>query len=224
MTQYSFNDAGIAFYGTELKYQQLGFPRDVSKQIRKVFIHQASSLNDDRAGRSQPLQDSKCPLGHVLKSWYLFIFSFSALFRPKSLETAILIILALFSVLCHTTIVGFIAPPSICVERKPRCRLLNFCQYFLIIYIHISKGRNSLKNCSIDQIFFLKVQDIAIKFYFLECYHFRKIMKRKCQKTEFRGGHLGFLAAILDWQWGIACILFMIMIICTNFGNSTIYI
>ena len=25
---------------------------------------------------------------------------------------------------------------------------------FLTIYIHISKGRNSLKNCSIDQIFF----------------------------------------------------------------------
>ena len=40
-------------------------------------------------------------------------------------------------------------------------------------------------------------------FLFFESYHFLKIMKRKCQTTEFRGGHLGFLAAILDWQWGI---------------------
>ena len=37
----------------------------------------------------------------------------------------------------------------------------------LTIYIHISKGRNSLKNCSIDQIFFLQVQDIPIKFFVL---------------------------------------------------------
>ena len=44
-----------------------------------------------------------------------------------------------------------------------------------------------------DEVFFL----------FFESYHFLKFMKRKCQKTEFRGGHLGFLAAILDWQWGI---------------------
>ena len=66
------------------------------------------------------------------------------------------------------------------------------CQYFwyfsrkksfLTIFIHISKDRNSLKNCSIDQIL--------------------KIIKRKCQKIEFRGGHLGFLPACLDWQWQV---------------------
>ena len=47
------------------------------------------------------------------------------------------------------------------------------CQHFLelflkkaffTIYIHISKGRYSVKNCSIDQIFFPKVQNIPIKF------------------------------------------------------------
>ena len=36
---------------------------------------------------------------------------------------------------------------------------------------------------------------------FFESYHFLKIIKQKCQKTEFRRGHLGFWAAILDWQW-----------------------
>ena len=123
---------------------------------------------------------------------------------------------------------------------------------FFTIYIHISKDRNSLINCSIDQIFFStgsehsnhvfcsfrSIQmsiflDLLQKkklpfiyifqravihskivrltrffstgsehsnevFLFFESYHFLKIMKRKCQKTEFRGGHLGFLAAILD--------------------------
>ena len=33
-------------------------------------------------------------------------------------------------------------------------------------------------------------------------YHILKIMRQKCQ-TEFCGGHRRFLAAILDWQWGI---------------------
>ena len=41
---------------------------------------------------------------------------------------------------------------------------------FLTIYVHYSKCRNSLKNCSIDQIFFLQVQNIPIKFlYSLRC-------------------------------------------------------
>ena len=57
-------------------------------------------------------------------------------------------------------------------------------------------------------------------FLFFESYHFLKIMKRKCQKTEFRGGHLGFLAATLDWQWVLfnPCTLLTLTIICTNFG------
>ena len=40
---------------------------------------------------------------------------------------------------------------------------------FLTIYVHISKGRNSLKNCSIDQIYFLQVQNIPIKFFCSLC-------------------------------------------------------
>ena len=121
-------------------------------------------------------------------------------------------------------------------------------------YVHISKGRNSLKNYSIDQIVFLQVQDIPIKFFFvlcvvfkcqyfwsysrkthflpfiyifqrdvthsrfvrltrvffyrfrtfqvsyfvLESYRFLKTNKRKYKKTEFLGGHIGCLVAILD--------------------------
>ena len=54
------------------------------------------------------------------------------------------------------------------------------------IYIHISKGRNSLKNCSIDQIFFLQVQDITIKFFlFFESYHFQKIISENVKKMNF---------------------------------------
>ena len=71
----------------------------------------------------------------------------------------------------------------------------------ITIYIHISKGRNSIKNCSIDQIFFLQVQDVPIIiiiiyfiFLFFESYHFLKIMKGKSKKkTEFRGDRLDFL-------------------------------
>ena len=37
----------------------------------------------------------------------------------------------------------------------------------MTVYIHISKDRNSLKHCLIDQIFFLQIQDIPIKFIFL---------------------------------------------------------
>ena len=125
----------------------------------------------------------------------------------------------------------------------------------LTIYTHSSKGRNSPKNCSIDQFFFYRfqisflfftsysnvnilkvIQEKLISddlytyfkgpylrqklvdwpdffyrfrtfqwsfFLFYETYNFLNIMKRKCQKTQFCGGHLGFLAAILDWQWGI---------------------
>ena len=36
---------------------------------------------------------------------------------------------------------------------------------FFTVYIHISKDRNSLKNCSFDQIFFLQVQEIPMKFF-----------------------------------------------------------
>ena len=61
---------------------------------------------------------------------------------------------------------------------------------FLTIYIHFSKSRNSLKNCSIDQIFFLHVQNNPMIFLVLESYHFLKIMKRKYRKNEFCGGHL----------------------------------
>ena len=140
------------------------------------------------------------------------------------------------------------------------------CQYFGVIlekpifdhiYIHISKGRNSVKNClarfffyrfrtfqlsfivfcvvfncqyfcsyfrkthfwpliyifqravthlkivRLTRFFFICSEHSNYVFLFFESYHFQKIMKRKCQKTEFRSGHLGFLAAILDWQWGI---------------------
>ena len=49
------------------------------------------------------------------------------------------------------------------------------CQYFLelfkknsflTIYIHISKGRNSVKNCSIDQIFFSTCSEQSNDFFF----------------------------------------------------------
>ena len=39
-------------------------------------------------------------------------------------------------------------------------------------------------------------------FLFFELYHFLIIMRHKCQKTEFFGGHLGFLAAILNFRFG----------------------
>ena len=75
--------------------------------------------------------------------------------------------------------------------------------WFLTIYTHFSKGRNSLKNCSILTKFFLKGSGHSNEvFLFFESYHFLKVMRRKCQKTEFHGGHLGFLAAILDWKNG----------------------
>ena len=69
---------------------------------------------------------------------------------------------------------------------------------FLTIYIHISKGRNSVKKLSIDQFFFYRFKTFQLSFCSLSLITFQKIMKRKCQKTEFRGGHLRFLAAILD--------------------------
>ena len=73
--------------------------------------------------------------------------------------------------------------------------------WFLHIYTYIAKDHNSLKSCLIGQNFFLQVQEIPIKFFlFFESYHFLKTMLRKCIKTEFRGGHLGFLTVIFDWQ------------------------
>ena len=64
---------------------------------------------------------------------------------------------------------------------------------FFTIYIHISKGHKSLKNCSIDLIFFLQVQNIPIKFFLsFESYHFLKIMSENVKK-------LNFVAAILDF-------------------------
>ena len=41
---------------------------------------------------------------------------------------------------------------------------------------------------------------------------------RNVKKTELNGGHLGVLAAILDWQW-ILISLYSKSIICTNFGT-----
>ena len=73
----------------------------------------------------------------------------------------------------------------------------------MTIYTHISKGRNSVKNGSIDLIFFSTgSEDSNEVFLFFESYHYLKIMKRKCQKTEFHGDHLGFLAAILNFLGG----------------------
>ena len=54
---------------------------------------------------------SRVSFRSCFRSWYLFIFCLSALFWPKPLGLEISIILAHFSVLCHTTISGFMAPP-----------------------------------------------------------------------------------------------------------------
>ena len=57
---------------------------------------------------------------------------------------------------------------------------------FLTIYIHISKARNSLKSCSIHQIFFLQVQNIPIKSFVL-CVVFRcQYFWSYSRKTHFR--------------------------------------
>ena len=58
--------------------------------------------------------------------------------------------------------------------------------------MHISKGHNSLKICSIDQIFFLQVQDIPIKIFCSLSLSLSKNHERKCQKRNF-------MAAILDF-------------------------
>ena len=65
-----------------------------------------------------------------------------------------------------------------------------FKKNFLTIYIHILKGLNSLKIYSIDQIFFYRFRRFHWSCFVRESYHFLKFMRRKCQKTEFRGGHL----------------------------------
>ena len=61
----------------------------------------------------------------------------------------------------------------------------------LLLYTH----RDSLKNCSIDQLFFYRLRTFQLSFFlFFESYHFLKIMKRKCKKKP-----LNFVAAILDF-------------------------
>ena len=49
--------------------------------------------------------------------------------------------------------------------------------------------------------FFLQCQEIPMKLFCSGVMSFSKIYEANMSKTEFRGGHLGFLAVILDWQW-----------------------
>ena len=70
-------------------------------------------------------------------------------------------------------------------------------------FSHISKGHNSLKNCPIYLIFFSTCSECCNEvFLFIELYQILINMRHKCQKTEFFGGHLGFLAAILNFRFG----------------------
>ena len=55
----------------------------------------------------------------------------------------------------------------------------------------------------ITWFFFSKCsEDSNEVFLFFEFYHFVLIIGRKCRKTDFFGGHLGFLAAILKFFFG----------------------
>ena len=45
--------------------------------------------------------------------------------------------------------------------------------HFLTIYIHISKGLNSLKHCSIGQIFFYRFRTFELSFIFVICVLFK---------------------------------------------------
>ena len=79
----------------------------------------------------------------------------------------------------------------------------------------------------LPQIFnFFRFRTFQLSFFVLWVLSLSKIMKRKCQKTVFRSGHLGFFCSHLGLTMGNfkPCILFLIMIIYTNFDNSMIYI
>jgi len=65
------------------------------------------------------------------------------------------------------------------------------------IYI-FQRAVTQSKIVRLTRFFFYGFRTFQLSFLFFESYHFLKFMQRKCQKTEFRGGHLGFLAAILD--------------------------
>ena len=83
--------------------------------------------------------------------------------------------------------------------------------WFFTVYTHIFKGHNSLINCPIDLKFFPTCRGGSNEHCLLfENYHFPKTMRQKCQKMEFWGGHLGILAAILDWQWILFNLVFYI--------------
>ena len=86
--------------------------------------------------------------------------------------------------------------------------------WFLTIYTHISKDGNSVKIVWLARFFTTGSGDLNLIFFFL---FFLKIMRRKCE-TEFRGGHLVFLGAILDWQW-----LLFILTLYSIHGNDDLY-
>ena len=99
------------------------------------------------------------------------------------------------------------------------------CQYFWSYsrkkhfspFIYIFKRTITHSKIARLTRFFLQVKDILIKFFVHVSYRFLKIMRRKCQKTEFRCGHLGFLAVILDIPSYFLTLLVTI-IICNLFG------
>ena len=89
----------------------------------------------------------------------------------------------------------------LCVVCKCQSLELFKKNLFLAIYVHISKDRNSLKNCSIGQFFFYSFRTFQLILFVLwVLWLFKNYEAKMSKKTECRGDHLGFLAAILDWQ------------------------
>ena len=89
------------------------------------------------------------------------------------------------------------------------------CQYFWsywrktdfwpFIYMYLFQRSVTLsKIIQLTRFIFYRFRTFKLSFcffLFFESYHFLKVMRLKCQKTEFRDGHFGFYVAILDWQW-----------------------
>ena len=131
--------------------------------------------------------------------------NFGTFITKRTTDTSIVIFYHFFTMqnqfwpnLVYTYKVHFWTILVLCVVFKYQYFMELFKKnLFFTVYIHISKDSNSLKNCSIEQIFFLQVKEIPIKFFV----SLSKNHETKMSKNWISQRPSWILAAILDWQW-----------------------